>query len=96
MLRRFSSNNGFSRRRSSLIDMMSGGLTREGQMAVHELNKDLNSILQDLEDMGLVMASGPMGEEALTTNAKVSDAYELMNQASVLLSKAQRLLQSAR
>jgi hypothetical protein len=88
------------RRRSSLLNPMTNELTSLGASEVKSTIQDIQKIQQILEDNHMILSSpDTLGEgmyaQPLTANKFISNAQDLMEQASMLLNKAQYLLKKA-
>jgi hypothetical protein len=88
------------RRRSSLLDPMTNELTSLGASEVKSTIQDIQQIQKVLEDNHLILSSpdtlgGDMYAQPLIANKFISNAHDLMEQASMLLNKAQYLLKKA-
>lgn len=87
------------RRKSSLLNPMTNELTTLGASEVKSTIKDFQKIQQILEENDMIMTSpdtlGDMYAQPLTANGYVNQAHKLMEQASMLLDKAEKMLMKA-
>lgn len=85
------------RRRSSLLNPMTNELSPMAIQEVKSTIKDFQKIQQMLEENSMIMSSPDtfnegMYAQPLTANRYINQAHNLMEQASMLLDQAEKML----
>jgi hypothetical protein len=83
------------RRRSSNIELMSGRLSMEGKANVKAVVKDLDKMMNMLEEAHFILTSKDEMDEALIVNSDVSKAYDALEKASSFILLAVSSLEKA-